>query len=245
MAFVAWVTVLVQALLGGLTVLLLLPTAVSVSHGGVAQVFFTLMCLMAVVTSPRWMAAQSHGVSDARVRTVSILAIVCVYVQTLLGAWMRHSGAGLAIPDFPLSYGGLVPPLTADGLESVNAVRTTVYFYQYLPSISPVVIHFAHRAWAVVVLGVIAALFVTTAKRHRGSRVLVLLSGAILALVCVQAALGGLTIWTGKGVIATTTHVALGSVVLASCVVFAALYRRCTTLAAAVVAEAPGRAAHA
>ena len=125
MAFVAWVTVLVQALLGGLTVLLLLPTAVSVSHAGIAQVFFTLMCLLAVVTSQRWTTARASGAADSRLRLLSVLAVVCVYVQTLLGAWMRHDwlrygGAGLAIPDFPLAYGGLLPPLSADGLDGIK-----------------------------------------------------------------------------------------------------------------------------
>ena len=249
MAVAAWVTVLVQALLGGLTVLLLLPTAVSVSHGGIAQVFFTLMCLLAVVTSPRWLTAQSAGHGHPGVRLVSVLAAACVYVQTLLGAWMRHDwlqygGAGLAVPDFPLAYGGLVPPLTADGLDRINAVRTGEYGYHYLASIGPVLIHFAHRTWAMVVFSVVVAMFVTTLRRHRDSKAFVGIAGLILGLTCAQVLLGGLTIWTGKASIPTTAHVALGSVILASCVAFAAVYRRCTEVTPAA-AHAPGRAAHA
>ena len=32
-----------------------------------------------------------------------------IYAQILIGATMRHTGAGLAIPDFPLMFGHLVP----------------------------------------------------------------------------------------------------------------------------------------
>ncbi len=248
LALVAWVTVLVQALLGGLTVLLLLPTAVSVTHGGVAQVFFTLMCLLAVVTSPRWLAARAAEPSHADVRALGIVAVACVYVQTLLGAWMRHTGAGLAIPDFPLSYGRVAPPLTSAGLDMVNTVRTRTYFLHYLDSIGPVAIHFAHRTWAVVVLAAIVALFVATVRRHRQSRVFVGLAAAAVGLVCAQALLGGLTIWTRKAAIPTTAHVALGSVILATTVVHAVIYRRCTTLEldrAAATAPVSRGAAHA
>jgi heme A synthase len=37
---------------------------------------------------------------------------VLVYTQILIGATMRHTGAGLAIPDFPLMFGGIVPDMT-------------------------------------------------------------------------------------------------------------------------------------
>jgi len=232
LALLAWITVLVQALLGGLTVLLLLPTAVSVAHGGVAQVFFTLMCVLAVVTSPRWTSASRSDQARADVRALGIVVVACVYVQTLLGAWMRHSGAGLAIPDFPLSYGSVVPPLTAGGLDAANAMRTQTYVLPFLASIAPVVINFAHRAWAVVTLVAIIALFWATFRRHRQSRVFVVLASSALGLACVQALLGGLTVWTRKAVIPTTAHVALGSVILATTVLYAVIYRRCTIPAA-------------
>jgi cytochrome c oxidase assembly protein subunit 15 len=52
-----------------------------------------------------------------------------VYLQLVLGALMRHMGAGLAIPDFPLAFGRLVPPLET----------------------SAVVVHFLHRLGALAV----------------------------------------------------------------------------------------------
>ena len=52
-----------------------------------------------------------------------------VYLQILIGATMRHTDAGLAIPDFPLAFGHLLPPA-------------------WDPKIA---VHFAHRVGALVV----------------------------------------------------------------------------------------------
>jgi cytochrome c oxidase assembly protein subunit 15 len=53
--------VVAQGLLGGLTVLLLLPPAVSVAHACLAQTFFCIVVTIAVVTSPRWSPPPSVG----------------------------------------------------------------------------------------------------------------------------------------------------------------------------------------
>ena len=46
---------------------------------------------------------------------IRLLATAAIYVQIVLGAVMRHTGAGLAIPDFPAAFGGLWP--SADELQ--------------------------------------------------------------------------------------------------------------------------------
>ena len=61
-AWVRWLglaalgAVILQGLLGGLTVLLLLPAPVSIGHAGLAQLFFCITLTLAVVTSPWWKA---------------------------------------------------------------------------------------------------------------------------------------------------------------------------------------------
>jgi cytochrome c oxidase assembly protein subunit 15 len=111
--------VIAQGLLGGLTVLFLLPPAISIAHAGLAEIFFCLNVSIAVIT---------HG--SLRSTRPNFLLPVIVYSQILLGALMRHLGAGLAIPDFPLSFGRLIPEFTS-------------------PAIA---VNFAHRAGALVVL---------------------------------------------------------------------------------------------
>ena len=57
-------------------------------------------------------------------RLIAGVTTAAIYLQVIVGATMRHSDAGLAIPDFPLVFGGLLPPewTTADR-DSLRASR--------------------------------------------------------------------------------------------------------------------------
>jgi cytochrome c oxidase assembly protein subunit 15 len=192
LAWGALAAVITQGVLGGLTVIYLLPTPVSVAHACLAQLFFCSTIALAAVTSREWLDAQpSEDVSG--VRPAAAAAAVAVFVQLFIGAVMRHIGAGLAIPTFPDSFGRWVPPL--DSL--------------------PVAVHFAHRIGALVVAALVLRLAVAAhrADDHRFRRPAALL----VALVGVQIALGGMTVLTGKAVTPTTTHVAIGAAILGSC----------------------------
>jgi cytochrome c oxidase assembly protein subunit 15 len=103
---------------------------------------------------------------------------------------MRHTKAGLAIPDFPLSLGRVVPPLAT----------------------FPVAIAFAHRVGALLVA---VAVIVTTRSAFRDTRPgLRRAAILLLALVAVQIALGALTVLSGKAVAITTAHVFTGAMLL-------------------------------
>src|SRR6266481_4447634 len=106
----ALLAVILQGVLGGVTVLYKLPLAVSVTHACLAQAFFCLTVTLALVTGAGWTAAQARDVSP-RLARLAACTTGLVFVQLVLGALMRHMGAGLAIPDFPLAFGRLVPPL--------------------------------------------------------------------------------------------------------------------------------------
>ena len=54
LAVAALVAVVAQGLLGGLTVIYLLPTPVSVAHACLAQTFFGLTLWLACAASPAW-----------------------------------------------------------------------------------------------------------------------------------------------------------------------------------------------
>ena len=111
----ALAAVILQGLLGGLTVLYFLPTPISVSHAGLAQIFFCLTVCLALFTSAGWHGSSALSTHEPVIRDSTLLALatglpLLVYTQILIGATMRHTGAGLAIPDFPLAFGRLVPP---------------------------------------------------------------------------------------------------------------------------------------
>jgi len=195
----ALAAILLQAVLGGVTVLLRLPTAVSVSHAALAQAFFCLVVALALITGPEWLSSRAERPRDPWVRLLSIATTIAVYAQLVLGAVMRHTGSGLAIPDFPLSYGKLVPDLTS----------------------FPVAIHFAHRVGAVIVAGLAIATAARVFAVDREDPRQVRPTLCLLVLVGIQVSLGAAIIWSGKAVLPTTAHVAVGAGILAASLVLA------------------------
>jgi len=88
-------TVIVQGILGGLTVLLYLPPTISSAHAAVAQTFFCIAVAIAVFTGRRWVEEQPRVEVDRRrptLFTLTVLSIFVLYVQLILGAMFRHNG---------------------------------------------------------------------------------------------------------------------------------------------------------
>ncbi len=88
-------TVIAQGILGGITVLHLLPPAVSSAHAAVAQTFFCIAVCIAVFTGRRWLQEHPRTELDTRrptLFTLTLLSIFVLYVQLLLGAMFRHHG---------------------------------------------------------------------------------------------------------------------------------------------------------
>jgi cytochrome c oxidase assembly protein subunit 15 len=88
-------TVIAQGILGGLTVIFLLPAPISSAHAAVAQTFFCIAVSIAVFTGRRWLQEQPRTEFDARrptLFTLTLLSIFVLYVQLLLGAMFRHHG---------------------------------------------------------------------------------------------------------------------------------------------------------
>lgn len=182
--------VILQGVLGGVTVLLFLPPAVSIAHAGLAQLFFILTVALALVTSASWLEPARPPVDDPVLRRRAIVLTCLVYAQILIGATMRHLEAGLAIPDFPLAFGHLLPPM-------------------WTPAIA---IHFAHRVGALVVTAWLLYTGVAVVRRYPAHPELTRVVWLLFALVVVQITLGALVVLTAKQPIINTAHVATGAV---------------------------------
>ena len=130
---------------------------------------------------------------------------------------MRHSQAGLAIPDIPFVYGHLFPPFNSAELASINALCTM----SNLPPVSlgQIWIHFAHRVGALVVTAAIAMTATHILRTFKGNRKVREPALILLGLVLVQVLPGLLTVTTGKDPLVATSHVAVGALLLASSVV--------------------------
>ena len=89
----ALLAVIVQGLLGGLTVKLMLPLAVSAAHGTLAQLFFCMTVSLAVFTSRSWMEAQPirEEKGSLPLRSLCTAALVAIFLQLVIGATLRHS----------------------------------------------------------------------------------------------------------------------------------------------------------
>jgi cytochrome c oxidase assembly protein subunit 15 len=95
LAVAAFCTVIAQAILGGLTVLFFQPPMVSTAHATVAQTFFCIAVAIALFTGRKWVEEQPRVQFDIRhpsLSTLSILSIVILYVQLILGGMFRHHG---------------------------------------------------------------------------------------------------------------------------------------------------------
>jgi cytochrome c oxidase assembly protein subunit 15 len=231
---IAVAAVVVQGVLGGLRVAENNPL-LGLFHGCLAQSFFALMATIALVTSRFWLSleqptdhqspltslsdvakggdgAKSDHLSLLTVNRRWVLAVTgMVFVQLVLGASMRHSHAGLSIPDFPTSYGHLFPPLGDATLAQINQVRGAAS--QPYTSAALILLQYVHRIWAVlIVVGLIY-----TAIRLLRSRLPTFFRrcavGWIL-LVVVQFCLGAWTVLSNKAADVATAHVLFGALTL-------------------------------
>ena len=217
LAGVALAAVIVQGLLGGLTVIYLLPTPVSVSHACLAQTFFCMVVALWLVTSVRW-GDTSHTLEDegerVSTRWLAVFAIAAVYLQLVLGAIVRHTESALVIPDFPLSFGHVFPPLS-----ELKTNPNAPYPVEVETLRTQVMIQFAHRVWAVVVCAALGWLIARIIRLHNGIAELVRPAMLLGALVLIQVLLGASIIWSERAVWIATGHVVVGAAILTTTLV--------------------------
>jgi heme a synthase len=232
--------VIVQGILGGLRVTEN-NAVLGLFHGCLAQSFFALMATIALVTSRFWERLEQAGsgtdrqqpstvpraippASQARQRSTNHLSLLTscrrwvvvvtgmVFVQLVLGASMRHSHAGLSIPDFPLNYGHLFPPLDGGSIDKINEARGAAA--QPYTSAGLILLQYVHRLWAVLI---VAALVFTSVRLLR-NRFLPLFfrrcASVWILLVFVQFCLGAWTVLSNKAADVATAHVFCGALTL-------------------------------
>jgi len=192
--------VIAQGVLGGLTVMFFLPAPISAAHAGLAEIFFCMTVAIALFTSPRWIEGYGgrHGANEdgARLRIAATATTALIYCQILVGATMRHTGAGLAIPDFPLMFGHLWPTHWD----------------------AKIAVHFTHRAGALLVaVSVLGTAMTAWRRTTRGE--LRRPAALLVALVLVQITLGALTVLSRRDVWINSFHVVCGALVLTTSLV--------------------------
>ncbi len=239
----AFFAVVLQGVLGGLRVVLF-KDQIGIFHAALAQLFFALICSLAVVTSRRWAGRLEHGeegtgtsvrgntgkgtgviscggVVPVLLRTkvagpswLFVLTSGLILLQLVLGATMRHQHAGLAIPDFPLAYGNFWPATDAVSIERYNRDRLEVVAAKPITAFQ-IRLQMLHRLAAVGILAAVSCCAWRLRHAHSSQKLLKMLAFAWLAMVLVQVLLGAATIWSNKAADLATAHVVVGALLLA------------------------------
>jgi len=108
---------------------------------------------------------------------LAVAGMAALLLQLALGGYVRHAGAGLACPDFPLCSGSLLP----HHWESA--------------------VHWIHRWLGVLLLGVFVHLAIVARRTALGG-----VAAAAVALALVQVGLGIAAVLTGLAVPLRATH---------------------------------------
>ena len=166
---------------------------------------------------------QPQSVQRARASVASWLGVLLVMLFTLntIGGWVRLSGSGVAIPQWPIVNGSLLPPISEQGWREVktafDADQVRLAERVRLGELSAgnlgrsprdmadfqvmFLTEWSHRLFSALV-GVMAAGCLTIVLRRADLRSLIgMPMGGVGALIITQAVLGGLIIAEG-----TNTH---------------------------------------
>lgn len=172
--------------LGGITVIMELPAQITTIHFMTGLAVFLLVGYMTLfdgTVRPPAFSVKGHA-------GLFFGLGMLLYCQASLGAYVRHSDAGSACPDFPTCLGHWLPHLSGN-----------------------VLIHYSHRLLAYLIVctiaAVAAAVFIDAGlKRHRPPAL------TLLALAVIQTGVGAGVVLSGLNFAATAFHLAMALVML-------------------------------
>ena len=153
-------------------------------HLSYAITWYGLALVLLVDLHPVQLHQARHQAALRPIRTTAAVTAILVYALIVLGAVVRTTNSGLSCPDWPTCYGHWVP-LPSD----LAAVPNIGYTY------GQVMLEWVHRLIAGVFVGpLVLLLAVLTFLRRRERPDLAIAGAALVVLLLVQGALGGLTV---------------------------------------------------
>jgi cytochrome c oxidase assembly protein subunit 15 len=213
-------TVIAQGLLGGLTVYLNLAAWTSIFHGVLAQTFLLITILLAYTVSQEWRNREESpaALEGNPVLKPAIMLLAMVYIQLILGAVMRHTESGLALPDFPLMAGQIIPIFTQESVDWVNQWRLDYTFETGINlesvTLAQLYAHFVHRVGAVLVFIALFLVVIRASAVREQFPDLRKTSIVLMVLVTIQILLGILTVISHRVPLITSIHVVTGAATL-------------------------------
>lgn len=178
---------LIQIVLGGVVVLMELPVDLTTYHFANAIVIFSLVLYLVFFDG----IENKPGFSIEGYKGLFFLLGVLVFIQAVMGAYVRHSDSGLACPDFPTCLGYWIPP-----------------------ELSGIILnHFAHRMIAYLITLIVIVLLVSS-YMSRGLRSYRRVLFIALGLIIVQILLGVAVVYTRLNFAAAALHLLVALLIL-------------------------------
>jgi cytochrome c oxidase assembly protein subunit 15 len=112
-----------QIVLGGIVVLLELPVDLTTFHFANAIVIYSLVLYMVFFDGTEHMPTFNV----AGYKGIFFFFGILIFIQAVLGAYVRHSDSGLACPDFPTCLGYWIPPNLSGIILNHYVHRTIAY----------------------------------------------------------------------------------------------------------------------
>ena len=178
---------LIQIVLGGIVVLMKLPVDLTTVHFANAIVIFSMTLYMAFfdgrTKAPKFILSGPAG--------IFFILSVLIFIQAVLGAYVRHSASGLACPDFPTCLGFWVPPALS----------------------GQVLNHYSHRIFAYILFVVFLIMLIVSQRRSEYELARPYLKAAFIFII-IQIALGAIVVLSGLTFYVTALHLSIGLVIL-------------------------------
>ena len=119
------------------------------------------------------------------IRIIGLILLLSIFLQIILGAWVRLTGSGMSCPDWPLCYGYIFP--TPNKIVNIPNIEYS-YFQIFLEWI--------HRANAALVIGPICLIFsIYLIIKKNLNHFLKKYAYLLIILILIQGGLGGLTVF--------------------------------------------------
>jgi heme A synthase len=213
-SIIALLVVILQGVLGGLTVLLQISPLVSTFHLALSQIFLLILIYLSLKSRPQGFPEIESAQSPApKVSKLLLISGVLLYFQILWGAAVRHTGAGAAcglghkysLLCMEASTGGLT--LWPDQIQS-----------QF---------HILHRYIGLIMIFVIVWGTLPALKWAKANGIPLLRKLVIGShiLVLMQVLLGLYTVMSGIGTLATTLHLLFAALLFADLIALNILVR--------------------
>ena len=193
----------VQVLLGGVTVLEELSSKLVLAHLATAEALMAAMvvvCLVALQGSAHLSVAENGGATQDRFSILALAVAAAVFVLLLSGSYMTVSGAAVSCGQWwPLCQGQSLP----EG------------YYQ--------TVHMAHRGVALVVGLLIAWVVILAWRRRQGRPAVGGMALAVGVLFLGQILVGAMILWMGFPLATRLLHLAMATLVWVSLAALAVL----------------------